>query len=93
MIIISLKVLKKYLNKVQSVPPIPVINQDEYYVANRDEPIGPFTVSKLREMVTEGEVVSSTLLWKKGMGSWKQASLIEELDLNFDNSAIEDMSI
>ena len=82
----SLEIIKKYLKKAQTIiPPVPIMKDESYYVADGEKSDGPYTFSALKEMIDTGKIVASTLLWKQGMDNWKQASLFKELDMMFDN--------
>ncbi len=57
-------------------PPIP---KTVYNVAKDGKPTGPFDLEKLAEMATSGELTPDSLVWKKGMASWKKAGEVKEL--------------
>src|SRR5690606_12952263 len=55
----------------QSTPPsIPVT---KYYLAEDDNPTGPFTIDELRSMIPNGEFKVESLVWKEGMAKWEKA--------------------
>ena len=57
-------------------PPIPTA---VYHVAVNGQATGPFDLNILRQMVSEGKLIESSLVWKIGMPSWVRADSIEEL--------------
>ena len=63
-------------NMVATPPPIPTVS---YYVAKDGKPIGPFNITKLSEMITLGELLPDSFVWKQGMETWVKANTVEEL--------------
>lgn len=57
-------------------PPIPTA---VYHVAVNGQATGPFDLNILRQMVSEGKLIESSLVWKIGMPSWARADSLEEL--------------
>ncbi len=57
-------------------PPIPAV---AYHVAVNGQAAGPFDLNILRQMISEGKLIESSLVWKTGMPSWARAGSIEEL--------------
>lgn len=57
-------------------PPIPT---GAYHVAVNGQATGPFDLNILRQMISEGKLIESSLVWKTGMPSWARADSIEEL--------------
>ncbi len=69
----------------ETPPPIP---KEVYYVAVNDEPAGPYTLNKIKEMIKTKEIKEDTFIWKKGEKEWKEASLREEFKELFDKTDI-----
>ncbi len=61
---------------VATPPPIPTI---AYNVAKDGNPTGPYDISKLAEMVSSGELLPDSLVWKQGMATWEKANTVDEL--------------
>lgn len=71
------------VNNQQSVDVPPVIQQDGYYVAIDGKATGPYDINKLKEMIIEGKLIESSLVWKKGMKEWVKANTVDELKNSF----------
>ncbi len=62
----------------------PKVNQDinekisvsKYYVSRGGKQYGPFSESKMRELIQKGNVVSSDYVWTDGMKTWDKAGNI-----------------
>ena len=57
-------------------PPIPTV---AYHVAVNGQPTGPFDVSALAQMATNGQLTVNSLVWKAGMGQWEKAGIVDDL--------------
>ena len=57
-------------------PPIPTV---AYHVAINGQAAGPFDMTTLTQMVTAGQLSSSSLVWKSGMAQWAEAGSVTEL--------------
>ena len=57
----------------------PPISETKYRISKNGRSYGPFTISELKKQVQSGEINSDTLVWKKGLNNWIQASEIDEL--------------
>lgn len=57
-------------------PPIPVI---AYHVAVNGQATGPFDLSTLAQMASNGQLTADSLVWKSGMAQWAKAGTIDEL--------------
>ncbi len=55
-----------------------------YYYAEDKEPQGPFNIDDIEDMIKEGKINSSTLMWATGMESWAKAKDIEEVETLFN---------
>lgn len=55
--------------KAQTPPPIPIV---QFYVALDGEQAGPFDMNSLQNMVAEGRLDESSLVWKEGMGAGRR---------------------
>ena len=58
-------------------PPVPTVT---YHVAVNGQATGPFDLSSLSQMVTNGQLTADTLVWKPGMAQWAKARTVEELN-------------
>lgn len=54
-------------------PPPPA---QTWHIAENGQTLGPFTQAQLLEMVGQGRVTATTLLWSAGMDAWTQAGNI-----------------
>ncbi|MGB0845229.1 MAG: SPFH domain-containing protein [Thiolinea sp.] len=57
-------------------PPLP---QNTWHVAQGDSSTGPHSMQKVAEMVQQGHISTSTLVWKAGMENWQAAGEVAEL--------------
>lgn len=57
-------------------PPIPTV---AYHVAVNGQATGPFDLSMLTQMATNGQFTADSLVWKNGMAQWVKAGAIDEL--------------
>lgn len=57
-------------------PPIPVV---AYNIAINGQVTGPFDLNALQQMITAGQFLSSSLVWKAGMSEWVRADSVDEL--------------
>lgn len=73
-------------------PPIPTVT---YFVAVNGKQKGPYDITKLRKMMSEGDFSEETLVWKEGMENWMQASSVDALKGLFQSmtSTISDTDI
>jgi len=55
-----------------------------YYYAEGKEPQGPFNIDEVEDMIKEGKIDSSTLMWATGMEKWAKAKDIEEVETLFN---------
>jgi predicted Zn finger-like uncharacterized protein len=51
----------------------------EWFIAIRDEQVGPLQIEQIRERFDAGEVVGDTLVWSTGLTDWRPLSSVEEL--------------
>lgn len=58
-----------------SVGPKPI----EWFIAVRDEQVGPLKVAEIKERFELGEVGTDTLVWSTGLTDWRPLSTVEEL--------------
>jgi membrane protease subunit (stomatin/prohibitin family) len=68
-----------------SPPPIPGQQDAAYFVALGGGQKGPFTPKVIREMIKDKAVKQETLMWKKGLSNWINASEFPELKDAFDS--------
>lgn len=58
------------------IPPhvvLPVFNQEnrhDYVVAVDGQPLGPYSVTRLNEMMREGTISVESYVWRSGMSDW-----------------------
>lgn len=57
-------------------PPIPIV---AYYVALNGQATGPFDMTALTQMATNGQLTGNSLVWKNGMAQWEKAIAVDEL--------------
>lgn len=57
-------------------PPMPT---SQYFVAVNGQQSGPFTIPQMQQLVQQGQISGSTLVWKQGMAQWTAAGSIDEL--------------
>lgn len=62
-------------------PPLPTFS---YHVAINGNSVGPLNYEELREFVMEGKLTPDSLVWKKGMESWGEAKMMEDLSPLFE---------
>ncbi|MHB8419850.1 MAG: GYF domain-containing protein [Myxococcales bacterium] len=60
-------------------PPSRPPEQVEWFVAIRDEQVGPLTGEGVKERWDQGEVGPDTLVWCTGLPDWKPLSTVDEL--------------
>lgn len=58
---------------------MPSIPETVYNVAVGGQPTGPYNLSALSKMASDGRFTKDSLVWKAGMSSWERAEMIEEL--------------
>ncbi|MDM1369485.1 Membrane protease subunit, stomatin/prohibitin family, contains C-terminal Zn-ribbon domain [Myroides marinus] len=61
-------------------PPIPGAVVVSYFVALNGQQAGPFDLEGLKQMVSNGQLLRDTLVWKNGMANWDKAG--NQGDLN-----------
>jgi hypothetical protein len=52
---------------------------NNWYVAKNNQPVGPLTAKQLKEMVDEGEVLPTDMIWREGIPNWVQAQTVKGL--------------
>ena len=57
-------------------PPIPTVS---YYLALNGQASGPFDLSSLTQMISNGVLMMDTLVWKTGMAQWTKAGETSDL--------------
>jgi GYF domain 2/Domain of unknown function (DUF4190) len=63
----------------------------EWFIARGGTHHGPLAARDVQRMVTSGEIVPATLVWKKGMASWAPAEQIRELQFHAGSSGRADL--
>ncbi len=76
--------MSETMNK-ETPPPIP---KEIYYVAIDNEPVGPYTINKIKEMIKSNKIKEDTFIWKKGEKEWQEVALREEFKELFDKTDI-----
>lgn len=64
-------------------PPIPTI---AYHVAINGQAAGPFEMAALQQMAANGQLTTSSLVWKNGMPQWANAGSVAELQGLFSSA-------
>ncbi len=59
-------------------PPLPTEAADWFY-GSGGQALGPFTISRLKQLAAQGEVTEDTPVWKKGMDKWVRLGEVAEL--------------
>ncbi len=68
--------LDQAMNAAGNVPPtIPTVT---FHVVIDGKAVGPFETSKIREMISSGQITKETLLWKQGTPAWANADTFSE---------------
>ncbi len=68
--------LDQAMNAAGNVPPtIPTVT---FHVVIDGKAVGPFEISKIREMISSGQITKETLLWKQGTPAWANADTFSE---------------
>lgn len=57
-------------------PPIPVV---AYHIAVSGQATGPYNLQIIQQMITNGQLMAETLVWKPGMETWIKAGDLEDL--------------
>ena len=52
-----------------SVPPIP---EEKFNVARNGQQMGVFTATKIKEMISNGQLDRNSFIWKQGMTNWEK---------------------
>ena len=63
----------------------PPREDSQWYIAEKGERKGPFSLGELQKLVERGEVGPDTFIWTKGFASWKKAQEVPELASLFEN--------
>ena len=53
--------------------------ESQWYYAASDRQHGPVTEAELKRLLASGEVASTSLVWRDGMGEWQPAGQMSEL--------------
>jgi len=63
----------------QSQTPPPLPGQTLYHVALDGKPAGPYSLTQIQSLISEGKINGETLVWCSGMANWQNASSVAEL--------------
>lgn len=63
-------------------PPIPPSGVS-FFVALNNQQAGPFDLETLKQMISQGQILRETLVWKSGMPTWASAVSQQELENHF----------
>ena len=66
-------------------PPPPIPDMTVYHVLINNAQQGPFDMTVLRQMVSQGTLTRETYVWKAGMAQWDKAGACPELQGLFGN--------
>lgn len=69
----------------QAAPP-PLPQDEQWHVAINGKAEGPFAQTQLTDMVRNGQLSKTSLVWKKGMDNWQAAGDIGSLAPLFQNT-------
>ena len=69
-------------NQNQTPPPI-TPSGVTFFVANNGQQTGPYDLNTLKQMITNGQLTKTTLVWKAGMANWENAENQTELNSFF----------
>ena len=58
-------------------PPLP---QNTWHVAQGDSSTGPHSMQAVTQMIGQGQLNSTTLVWRAGMENWQAAADVAELN-------------
>lgn len=61
-------------------PPIPLVT---YHVVLNGQAAGPFDLSVLAQMASDGRLTANSLVWKGGMKQWAKAETMDDLNMLF----------
>jgi membrane protease subunit (stomatin/prohibitin family) len=67
-------------NNNQMPPPPPVT---QYMLSVNGQQSGPFNMQQLQQLVMNGQLLTSTYVWKQGMSNWMEANQVMELQSLF----------
>ncbi len=67
------------VNQQDGAVPPPIPQQKVYYVAVNGQQTGPFDISQLQQMITQGQFTRQSLVWAQGMAEWVAADAVTEL--------------
>lgn len=65
----------------QAPPPIP--QAPKFFLAVNGQQAGPYDLSALKTMASQGQFSRETLVWREGMAAWTQAAQVAELSSVF----------
>jgi membrane protease subunit (stomatin/prohibitin family) len=65
----------------QAPPPLPT--SVSFFVAQNGQQTGPFDLTTLKTMLSQGSFMRESLVWKQGMAAWTAASQVPELSAVF----------
>ena len=57
------------------------IGKIHWWIGKDGERLGPFSLATLRNLIIDGKLSASDLVWRNGFDGWKQASGVTELSL------------
>ena len=61
----------KMASRTSEPPPVP---QPQWYYAQQGQRKGPTSEEQIKRLVSSGQILTTDLVWKKGMAQWTQAS-------------------
>jgi hypothetical protein len=53
---------------------------DNWYYTENGQQHGPFSVEQMAQLAASGKLQPAALVWKQGMGDWKPANAVSELE-------------
>ena len=63
----------------QYPPPPPLPQQPMFHVSVNGAQQGPFPIAQLQQMVQQGQLTPTTLVWTAGMAAWAEANTVPSL--------------
>lgn len=69
----------QYQQPQQPMAPPPIPQASQFFVAVNGQQTGPFDISTLSQMASQGQFTKESLVWKQGMAAWAAASQVQEL--------------
>lgn len=56
-----------------AMPPVVPLIQEHYFIAIDTKPHGPYDMTRMESLISDGTIIGDTLLWTEGMPQWQKA--------------------